>query len=118
MDNVGIILALGALGQITRLDVFRLLVRNEPTGIAAGEIARTLEIPHNTLSTHLGILTRSGLVQSKRYSRSIIYRADLERFREMMLYLVSDCCGGNPDQCAPLVAELIPCCLAKEEAHV
>lgn len=118
MDNVGIILALGALGQTTRLDVFRLLVRNEPEGIAAGEIARVLEIPHNTLSTHLGILTRSGLAQSRRQSRSIIYRADLERFREMTLFLVSDCCGGNPEQCAPLVNELIPCCPTKEKDHV
>jgi ArsR family transcriptional regulator len=118
MDNDGIILALGALAQTTRLDVFRLLIRNEPDGVAAGEIARLLEVPHNTLSTHLGILTRSGLVQSKRYSRSIVYRADLERFREMTLFLVSDCCGGNPEFCAPLVAELIPCCPAKEDARV
>ena len=118
MDHNGVILALGALGQATRLDVFRLLVRNEPTGVAAGEIARLLGIPHNTLSTHLGILSRSGLIQSKRYSRSIVYRANLECFREMTLFLVSDCCGGNPDLCAPLIAELIPCCPANEDAHV
>ncbi len=116
MDNEGIILALGALAQATRLDVFRLLVRHEPAGIAAGEIARQLEIPHNTLSAHLGILARSGLVQSQRKSRSIIYRADLERFRAMMLFLVSDCCGGNRDQCAPLINELISCCPAKPAA--
>ena len=118
MDNYGIILALSALAQTTRLDVFRLLVSHEPDGIAAGEIARLLDVPHNTLSTHLGILSRSGLVQSKRHSRSIVYRANLERFREMMLFLVSNCCGGNPEQCAPLVAELIPRCPAKAVAHV
>lgn len=116
MDNDNVILALGALAQPTRLDVFRILVSNEPEGVAAGEIARLLEVPHNTLSTHLGVLTRSGLVQSKRYSRSIVYRANLERFREMMLFLVSDCCGGNAELCAPLVAELIPCCPTKEIA--
>jgi DNA-binding transcriptional ArsR family regulator len=73
----------------SRLDVFRLLVRNVPSG-GGGETARTLEIPHNTLSTHLGILTCSGLVQSKRQSRSIIYRTNLESFRAMMMFLVSE----------------------------
>ncbi|MDD2795560.1 helix-turn-helix transcriptional regulator [Acidocella sp.] len=117
MDNDGVILALGALAQTTRLDVFRLLVRNEPGGIAAGEIARRLELAHNTLSSHLGILTRSGLVRSQRKSRSIIYRANLDCLRAVTLFLAADCCGGSPDQCAPLVNELIPCCLAKEDAH-
>lgn len=117
MDNVQVILALGALGQTTRLDVFRLLVRHEPDGIAAGEIARLLDVPHNTMSTHLGILTRSGLVQSKRYSRSIIYRANIECFRQMTLFLVSDCCGGNPEMCATLINELIPCCPDKAKSH-
>jgi DNA-binding transcriptional ArsR family regulator len=118
MDKFSIILALGALAQTTRLDVFRLLVRNEPVGIAAGEIARQLEIPHNTLSSHLGILTRSGLVRSQRKSRSIIYRANLDCLRDVTLFLAADCCGGNRDQCAPLVNELIPCCPAKEVAYV
>ncbi|HTJ91061.1 MAG TPA: metalloregulator ArsR/SmtB family transcription factor [Acidocella sp.] len=117
MDKENVISALGALAQTTRLDVFRLLVSHEPDGIAAGEIARLLDVPHNTLSTHLGVLSRSGLVRSQRHSRSIIYRANLERFREMTLFLVSNCCGGNPEQCAPLVAELIPCCPAKEVAN-
>jgi ArsR family transcriptional regulator len=118
MDNMSIILALGALAQTTRLEVFKLLVRNEPDGLAAGEISRILEVPHNTLSTHLGILTRSGLIQSKRYSRSIVYRANLDRFREMTLFLVADCCGGNPVLCAPMIADLIPCCPPKEDANV
>ncbi len=118
MDNYDVILTLGALAQTTRLDVFKLLVRNEPNGVAAGEISRILEVPHNTLSTHLGILSRSGLIRSKRYSRSIVYRADLERFREMTLFLVADCCGGNPELCAPIIADLIPCCPTKEEANV
>ena len=118
MDNPEIILTLGALAQTTRLDVFKLLVRNEPEGVAAGEISRILEVPHNTLSTHLGVLARSGLIQSKRYSRSIIYRANLERLREMTLFLVADCCGGNPELCAPMIANLIPCCSAKEDANV
>lgn len=111
MDNEEAILALAALAQGTRLEVFRLLVRHAPDGLPAGEIARQLVIPHNTMSTHLGILTRARLVVAERRSRSIIYQAELSRLREVMLFLVKDCCGGAPALCGPLVADLIPCCL-------
>lgn len=110
MDNESAIGALGALAQGTRLDTFRLLVRHEPHGISAGEIARRIDVPQNTMSAHLAILARAGLVRSERQSRSIIYRADLERLRELTLFLITDCCGGSADACAPLIAELIPCC--------
>lgn len=111
MDNVQTITALTALAQPTRLDAFRLLVRHEPDGLPAGELARALDIPHNTLSSHIGILSRAGLVRGERQSRSIVYRADLDRLREAVLFLVKDCCGGNAALCAPLVAELTaPCC--------
>ncbi len=116
MDNLSVIETLGALAQTTRLDVFRLLVRHEPAGIAAGEISRLLDVPHNTLSTHLGILSRAGLIRGTRHSRSIIYRGDLERFRALTLFLVADCCGGDPALAAPLLAGLIPCCAPKETA--
>jgi len=110
MENELAISALSALAQGTRLDTFRLLVRHEPDGLAAGEIARQLDVPQNTMSAHLGILTRAGLVRSERHSRSIIYRADLDGLRALTLFLLKDCCGGNPQVCAPLIAELSPCC--------
>lgn len=110
MENDSAIAALGALAQGTRLDVFRLLVRHEPAGMAAGEIARHLDVPQNTMSAHLGILARAGLVQSERHSRSIIYRADLGGLRALTLFLIKDCCAGNAELCAPLIAELSPCC--------
>jgi DNA-binding transcriptional ArsR family regulator len=115
MDKEVVILAFAALAQITRLDTFRLLVEHEPDGIAAGELARMLEVPQNTLSSHLNILARAGLVRSERQSRSIIYRADLERLHEVTLYLVKDCCGGRPELCAPLIAELTPRCSPKKK---
>jgi len=118
MESDDAILALGALAQSTRLDVFRLLVRHEPAGLAAGALARALAVPHNTLSTHLAILTRAGLVASRRESRSIIYRASLDRLREVTLFLAADCCGAKPELCAPLVADLIPCCPVKETSNV
>ncbi|MDR3487948.1 MAG: metalloregulator ArsR/SmtB family transcription factor [Bradyrhizobium sp.] len=110
MDNETTILALAALAQGTRLDVFRLLVKHEPGGLPAGEVARQLAVPHNTMSSHLAILTRARLVEAERQSRSVIYRANLATLREMTLFLVKDCCGGNPDLCAPLVADLTLCC--------
>jgi len=110
MDNELAIVALGALAQGTRLDTFRLLVRHEPEGMAAGEIARQLGVPQNTMSAHLGILARAGLVRSERHSRSINYRADLDGLRALTLFLVKDCCAGKAELCAPLLAELAPCC--------
>ena len=114
MDIEPVILSLTALAQATRLEVFRLLVRHEPAGLPAGDIARELAVPHNTMSSHLGILSRAGLVRSERRSRSIIYRADLTRFREVAAFLLRDCCGGHPDVCAPLIDILTPCCSPKE----
>ena len=116
MDNLGTIIALSALAQGTRLDVFRTLVRHEPEGLPAGELARALDTPHNTMSTHLAILSRAGLVNGERHSRSIIYRANLDRLREVMTFLVRDCCGGRAELCAPLIAELA-CCTPSEAAH-
>ena len=81
MESEEAILALAALAQGTRLDVFRRLVKHEPEGIAAGELARLLEVPQNTMSSHLAVLARAGLVAAERHSRSIIYRADLKAFQ-------------------------------------
>jgi ArsR family transcriptional regulator, arsenate/arsenite/antimonite-responsive transcriptional repressor len=117
MDNTDVIAALSALAQTTRLDTFRLLVSREPDGIAAGELARLVAIPQNTMSAHLGVLARAGLVRGKRQSRSITYRAELERLREVTLFLLKNCCGGHPDICAPLIADLTPRCPTKVPAH-
>jgi len=113
MESNDAIAALAALAQTTRLEVFRLLVKNEPDGVAAGDLARMLDVPQNTMSAHLATLSRAGLVKSERQSRSIIYRADLDGFRAMTLFLLKDCCGGNTELCAPLIADLSPCCSTK-----
>ncbi len=117
MDETSVIAALGALSQATRLQTFRLLVSQEPDGVPAGELARMIGVPQNTLSTHLSILANAGLVHGERQSRSIIYRADLSRLREVVLFLLKDCCGGRAELCAPLVADLSPCCPPKVTAQ-
>lgn len=101
MESEQIILALAALAQSTRLDVFRLLVKHEPEGLAAGEIARALAVPQNTMSSHLAILARAGLAISARQSRSVVYRADLVRLGGVVQFLLEDCCAGRSDLCAP-----------------
>ncbi|HEY8384481.1 MAG TPA: metalloregulator ArsR/SmtB family transcription factor [Microvirga sp.] len=110
MDNEAAILALAALAQSTRLGVFRLLVRHEPGGMAAGDIARRLAVPHNTLSSHLGVLARAGLVRSERRGRAVVYRAALGQASALAAFLLKDCCDGRAEACAPVVAALAPCC--------
>lgn len=116
MDKEQAILALAALAQPTRLDSFRLLVGCEPDGIAAGEIARQLAVPHNTMSTHLAVLSRAGLVSAERRSRTIIYRARLEQFRGLTTYLLQECCGGRPEICGQLLGEAPACSSSRENA--
>jgi len=102
--------ALGALSQESRLKAFRLLVRSGTDGIAAGKIAATLEIPHNTMSTHLATLVNAGLAISRRESRSIIYSVDFDGTRELLSFLVEDCCQGRPEACLPLLDSVLPGC--------
>lgn len=114
MDEIKAVGALAALAQTTRLETFRLLVRAEPNGVAAGDLARMLAIPQNTLSAHLAILARANLARGERRGRSIVYRAGLDELRELTLYLLRDCCGGRTDLCAPLIEELSGCSANKE----
>ena len=104
MEPEQAILALAALAQTTRLAVFRLLVRYEPEGLPAGDIARALAVPQNTMSAHLAVLARAGLVISERRSRSIIYRANLQAFSVLTSFMVEDCCGGRAELCMPATA--------------
>lgn len=115
MDTSDAIVSFAALSQETRLEAFRLLVRHEPEGLPAGEIARQLGVPHNTMSAHLSVLARAGWVLSQRQSRSIIYRAHLDHMKEAIQFLVRDCCAGHPEVCEPLMASLGECSTVKEE---
>lgn len=110
MDTDSATEVFAALAQPTRLAAFRLIMAHAPEGLPAGEVARRLDVPQNTLSSHLAVLARAGLVNAERLSRSIVYRAELERVREITSFLVNDCCGGRPELCEPLVAEFTPCC--------
>jgi DNA-binding transcriptional ArsR family regulator len=118
MESGQAILALAAFAQSTRLEVFRLLAKHEPEGLAAGDIAKQLAVPQNTMSSHLAILSRAGLVTARRFSRSIVYRADLNAFQAVVLFMLRDCCDGRPEICAPVIKGLQPCCVPKPKRKV
>ena len=106
--------ALTALAHPGRLAVFRHLVQAGPQGVAAGDIARALGAPANTMSTQLAILTRAGLIGSRRESRSIIYSANYDAIGALIGFLMEDCCQGRPEICAPIAAKAA-CCIATPE---
>ena len=99
-------MALAALAQDNRLDVYRLLVQAGPDGMPAGSIASALKLAPNTLSFHFDRLRQAGLVTVRREGRSMIYAARYEAMNTLLGYLTKNCCQGHAEQCAP--AECTP----------
>jgi DNA-binding transcriptional ArsR family regulator len=110
MKSKDAVAALSALAQDTRLVVFRHLMQCLPDGVAAGDLAAKLKVPPSTLSSHLAILTRAGLVTSNRQGRTIYFSADQEGIRDLLQFLISDCCRGKPEICSRLVEAALPAC--------
>jgi ArsR family transcriptional regulator len=102
--------SLSALAQEARLEVFRLLVKAGPEGLAAGQIARNLDTAPNTMSAQLLVLSNAGLIRARREGRSINYSVDFAAMSALMIFLTEDCCGGRSEICAPLVAVASRCC--------
>ncbi len=93
---------LGALAQETRLILFRHLIAHGATGSPAGDIAGALSIPAFTLSFHLSALERTGLIQSTRQGRQIVYAVRIDRMRSLLVFLTETCCAGQPGQCGDM----------------
>ncbi|MCA8883541.1 MAG: helix-turn-helix transcriptional regulator [Rhodobacteraceae bacterium] len=106
MDKTQAIAALSALSQPTRLDVFRLLVKAGDAGMLSGEIGAALDVRPNTMSANLSVLLGAGLVRNTRQGRSIRYHADMEGMRSLLAFLMQDCCGGRPELCQNVMAEI------------
>ena len=103
--------ALSSLAQESRLKVFRLLVQVGSDGMAAGDIAKAVGVPKNTMSSHLAVLARANLIQARKEGRSMIYAIDLEGTRALLSFLMEDCCQGDPSVCRPLIeTTLATCC--------
>ena len=105
MDNRSAVNALAALAQEHRLALFRLLVQAGEPGLAAGKIAEALDVPASSLSFHLAHLTRAGLIEQERQSRSLIYTANFEATNALVAYLMENCCDGA--DCSPAAAPRI-----------
>lgn len=104
MEKHSVIAALAALAQDNRLDVFRLLVKAGPSGLAAGQVAKALGIPPNTLTFHFDRLRQAGLIAVRRESRSMIYTAQFDTMNGLVGFLTENCCQGVADECGPSCA--------------
>ncbi|MES2290092.1 MAG: helix-turn-helix domain-containing protein [Pseudomonadota bacterium] len=102
MEPKDAVAALSSLAHGARLSVFRMLMQAGAEGIAAGEIARRLDVPPNTLSSNLNILSNAGLIENRREGRTLIYTARYTQMTELLEFLIHDCCSGQPEICAPL----------------
>src|SRR6202140_1995219 len=103
MENADAVIALAALAQDNRLDVFRLLVQAGPAGLPPGQGAAALRPPPNPLTFHFDRLRSAGLVTVRREGRSMIYAARFETMNALLAYLTENCCKGAPESCGPAV---------------
>src|SRR5437899_11159519 len=101
MEKHSVIAALAALAQDNRLDVFRLLVKAGPAGLAAGQVAKALGLPPNTLSFHFDRLRQAGLIAVRRESRSMIYTAQFDTMHGLVDFLTENCFAGVAVDCGP-----------------
>jgi ArsR family transcriptional regulator, arsenate/arsenite/antimonite-responsive transcriptional repressor len=106
MNQDSAIDAFAALAQPSRMTIFRLLVRAGPEGLQVGEISRRLNIVASTLSGHLSILKRAGLLNATRYQREIHYAANLAVVNELVGFLLADCCEGQSGNCSEILSLL------------
>ena len=118
MDAGQAISAFGALSQETRLLIVKRLVRAGHEGVSAGDIAELVKASPSNVSFHLKELDRAGLIEARREARSIIYSARYDTLRDLIGFLMKDCCGGHPEICTPALANA--CCTpskARRRAH-
>ena len=95
MKNADAINAFLALGQETRLNIFRLIVQRGNVGLTPGQIIEKLGIPNATLSFHLKELVSASLLLVERQSRNLIYRPNVRLVKDLSGFLLENCCGGK-----------------------
>ncbi|UOM36994.1 helix-turn-helix transcriptional regulator [Acuticoccus sp. I52.16.1] len=93
---------LDALGNVTRLELYRTLVRAGPDGLAVGELQQRLGLAASTLSHHLKRLVDRGLITQERQATTLICRAHYPAMSRLLGFLADECCA---DQVRPRVPE-------------
>lgn len=111
MENKIAIRALSALAQEHRLAIFRLLVKEGPSGLTAGEIAKAVGISATSLSFHLKELDAASLLRTWREGRYIRSAVHVGGMRQLLTFLTDDCCGGNPEICGEMTGAASDFCL-------
>ena len=106
MDNKIATQVFESLASPVRLDAFKLLVKQGPDGLVAGEIASLLDLPATNLSFHLKNLTQAGLLSVEQEGRYLRYRADIPLMLELISFLTHECCAGHPEMCRSLAVQL------------
>ena len=101
MENKTAVKAFLALGQESRLNVFRLIVQKGDVGLTPKDIVESLGIPNATLSFHLKELLQADLILVERVSRNLFYRPNPTIINDLTAFLMENCCGGK--DCAPQV---------------
>ena len=110
MDTAHAVTSLGALAHPQRLGIFRLLVREGPSGVPASEIAEAVGASPTAASFHLKELERAGLIQSRRAGRFVLYAIQVEGMRKLLTYLTEDCCQGQPELCGGTIKKAKSIC--------
>jgi DNA-binding transcriptional ArsR family regulator len=106
MEQESAIEVFAALAQLSRMTIFRMLVREAPRGLPVGEISRKLNIVPSTLSGHLAVLKRAGLLKSTRHQREIHYAADIDAMGDLVRFMLENCCDGQVENCGEIVSLL------------
>lgn len=110
MIDISAVACLAALAHEHRLRIFRILVKQGPSGMPAGEIAARVGISATNTSFHLKELERAGLLHATRQGRHIRYAVDVEGMRKLLTYLTEDCCQGRPELCGSAIAAASKVC--------
>jgi ArsR family transcriptional regulator, arsenate/arsenite/antimonite-responsive transcriptional repressor len=110
MNEKDVVTSLAALAHEQRLRIFRLLVREGPSGMPAGKIAEEVGAAPTAASFHLKELDRAGLICSTRDGRYVRYAIHVEGMRQLLTYLTEDCCRGRPELCGGIIKKARAVC--------
>jgi ArsR family transcriptional regulator, arsenate/arsenite/antimonite-responsive transcriptional repressor len=95
MKSIDALTCLNALAQEHRLNLYRLLVQAGEEGMAVGELAAATGLAGATLTNHLHILRRAGMVSDERRGRVIQCRANYPQMNALLGFLTENCCAGS-----------------------